>query len=136
MRKEVYLTKLIGSLTKFSRDQRDWSPGDIPYAESDDFSIMLNDSLTPQMKAIIYEIQVEILLGMTYKGRTAPIKNLCQKAMEIYEDNHCPLRRIRVAERLLYLAVLEGDISPEPIDIGAQAIRNLTAMKVRDVVSR
>jgi len=136
MRKEEYLTRLIGSLTRFSRDQRDCSPGDVPHAESEDFSIMLNDSLPVQTKAIIYEIQVDILLGLAHTGQNLLIENLCHKAMDIYGDAQCPLRRVRVAERLLYLAVVEGNISSHSIDLGSSAIRNLTAMKVSHDVRR
>jgi tetratricopeptide (TPR) repeat protein len=129
-KKEEYLTRLVGALTKFSRDQGDWSPGDISTEINEDFSIVLNDDLPPEVRAIAYEMQVNILLGMNFPGQYGVARSLCLKAMDIYQETDYPIRRARVTERLLYLAVLSGNDSDNLLEFGTVIVRSLTTVKV------
>jgi hypothetical protein len=130
MKKEEYLTRLIGVLTKFTRDQSDWSPGELTPAPSDEFSIVLNNNVSIEVKAVVYEIQVHVLLGMTHEGRYAIARNICGKALDIYAEANCTLRRARVLERLLYLAVVTGEDTEDLLALGSSAISSLTSTKV------
>jgi hypothetical protein len=130
MKKEEYLTRLVGVLTKFTRDQSDWSPGEITPVLNDEFSIVLSDTLPVEVKAAVYEIQVHVLLGMTHEGRYTTARNIGRKALDVYTDANCPLRRVRVVERLLYLAVVTGDDTQDLLALGASAISSLTSTKV------
>jgi hypothetical protein len=129
MKKEEYLTRLIGVLTKFTKDQSDWSPGDDIPTINDDFSIVLNDTVPLEVKAMVYEIQVHILLGMTHRGQYTTARRICHQILDIYTDNY-PLRRVRVIERLLYLAIVEGDDMGDLLTLGSSAIATLTSTKV------
>jgi len=130
MKKEEYLTRLVGSLTKFSRDPQDWSPGDVPMELNEEFSIVLNEELPAEVRAIVYEIQIDILLGTTIAGQHDIVVSLCHKALQFYEEHDYPLRRARVIERLLYLAVLSGDQCDNPLELGTAVVRILTSSKV------
>jgi hypothetical protein len=129
MKKEEYLTRLIGVLTKFTKDQSDWSPGDDIPTINDDFSIVLNDTVPIEVKAMVYEIQVHILLGMTHRGQNATASRICRQILDMYTDNY-PLRRVRVIERLLYLAIVEGDEMGDLLTLGSSTIATLTSTKV------
>ena len=133
MRKEEYLCKLIGVLTKFTKEQSDWSPGVDTPETSDEFSIILNDAIPLEVQALIYEIQAHVLLGMTHRGQLATAKKICQKALETYSESDHPLRRIRVVERLLYLAIIDGD-TEAAIHLGATVITFLASAKVGAIV--
>jgi hypothetical protein len=130
MKKEEYLTRLVGVLTKFTRDQSDWSPGEVNPILNDEFSIILSDTLPIEVKAAVYEIQVHVLLGMTHEGHYMTARNICRKALDIYTEANCPLRRVRVIERLLYLAVVTGDDIEDLLALGSDAISSLTSTKV------
>jgi hypothetical protein len=130
MKKEEYLTRLVGVLTKFTRDQSDLSPGEITPLLNDEFSIVLSDTLPVEVKGVVYEIQVHVLLGMTHEGRYITARNICRKALDIYTEAGCPLRRVRVIERLLYLSVVTGDDTEDLLTLGAGAISSLTSTKV------
>lgn len=129
MKKEEYLTRLIGCVTKFTRESSDWSPGEVPAME-DEFEITLSDTTPLEVKAFVYEVQVQILLGMTYKGREACARKIAQKALQIYKETNCPLRGVRIVERLLYLSVLDGEDVQDILNLGSGAIANLTSTKV------
>ena len=126
---EEYLTRLIGVLTKFTKDPNGWSPGDEEPNISDDFSIVLNDTISDEVKAIVYEIQVHVLLGMTHRGQYAMGRKICRQLLDIYSENY-PLRRARVIERMLYLAIIEGSEVGDPLNLGGSAIASLTTTKV------
>jgi len=130
MRKQEYLMRLVGALTRFSKDQQDWSPGEVPMEVDDEFSIVLNEDLPVEVRAIVYELQIDILLGLTIPGQYVLAQTLCHKAMTIYEEGNFPLRRARVIERLLFLAVVSGDITGDHLDLGATIVRALTTTKV------
>jgi hypothetical protein len=134
MRKEEYLTKLIGVLTKFTKDQSDLSPGDDEPLLGDEFSIVLNDTVAVEIKAIVYEAQVHILLGMTYHGQYEAARKICHQILDMYAQ--CPLRRVRVVERLLYLAIVEGNEVEDILALGSDAITTLTSTKVFLIYSR
>lgn len=129
MKKEEYLTRLIGVLTKFTKDQSGWSPGDDIPTINDDFSIVLNDTIPIEVKAIVYEIQIHILLGMTHRGQYATARRICRQILDMYTDNY-PLRRVRVIERLLYLSIVEGDDMGDLLTLGSSVIATLTSTKV------
>jgi len=129
MKKEEYLTRLIGCLTRFTRDQSEWSPGEAP-ALDDEFELTINDTTQPEVKAFVYEVQVHILLGMTHKGRDMSARKIAQKALDIYTETQCPLRRLRVIERLLYLAIMGGGDVEDLLALASEAISTLTATKV------
>lgn len=131
MRKEEYLTKLIGVLTKFTKDQSGLSPGDDEPVLSDDFSIVLNDTIPVETKATVYEIQVHTLLGMTCHGQYAAARKICQQVLEMYSQ--FPLRHVRVVERLLYLASVDGNEVENILRLGSDAIAMLTSTKVSPV---
>jgi hypothetical protein len=130
MRKEEYLTRLTSVLTKFTKDQSGWSPGDEFLSISDDYSIVLNDTVPIEVKAVIYEIQVHVLLGMTHQGQCTTARRICREVLDLYSDTHFPIRRVRVIERLLYIAVVEGDEVGDLPNLGASAITSLTSTKV------
>jgi hypothetical protein len=123
MGKHEYMAKLIGMLTKFTKDRSDWSPGD-PISLDSDFSIILNDAIPVEVKAIVYEIQISILLGMSHQ-RIDVVKGLCEKALAIYEENVFPIRRVRVIERMLYTFMIQGDSFPNALEIGNNALQIL-----------
>jgi hypothetical protein len=129
IKKEEYLCRLIGVLTKFTKDQSDWSPGLEVESLDDEFSIVLNDEIPVEVKGIVYEIQVNILLGMTHQGQYATARKICQRVLEMYNESHCPLRRIRVIERFLYIAIVEGD-HDNILELGSDAITTLASTKV------
>jgi hypothetical protein len=129
MKKEEYLTRLIGVLTKFTKDQSGLSPGDVGPSISDEFSIVLNDTISDEVKGIVYEIQVHILVGMTHRGQYAMGRKICRQLLDIYSDSY-PLRRVRVIERLLYLEIIEGSELGDLLDLGGSAIIALTTTKV------
>ena len=130
MRNEEYMTKLVAVLTRFTKDQGEMSPGDKEMELDEEFSIVLNDDVGVQVKALVYEIQVHVLMEMTHQGRYATAKKIGQKALEIYTEANCPLRRVRVIERLLYLAVVEGEDVDDSLSLGRCAINTLTSTKV------
>jgi tetratricopeptide (TPR) repeat protein len=111
MKKDEYLTRLIGCL-------------------DDEFELTINDTTPPEVKAFVYEVQVHILLGMTHKGRDMSARNIAQKALDIYTQTQCPLRRLRVIERLLYLAIMGGGDVEDLLALASEAISTLTAAKV------
>jgi hypothetical protein len=131
MRKEEYLTRLVGVLTKFTKVQSGWSPGDETPSMNDEFSIVLNDTFPVEVKAIVYEIQVHTLLGMTHHGQYATARRICRQSLDLYDGNQYPIRRVRVIERLLYLAIVEGEESEDLLDLGSTAVTTLTTTKVR-----
>src|SRR5271170_1800105 len=122
MRKEEYLTKLVAVLTRFTKDQCEMSPGDNGTSLDEEFSIVLNDEVGVEAKALVYEVQVRVLVDMTHQGRYATAKKIGRKALEIYTETNCPLRRVRVIERLLYLAVVEGEDVDDSLSLGTTAI--------------
>lgn len=128
--KEEYLSRLVGALTRLHRDcsQSLWSPGDIDCPSDDEFSIVLNETFPVEVKAVVYEIQVHTLLNLGQRGHYSTARSLCYKAMEAYVD--CPLRRARVIERLLYLAILDGESTSELIALGEGVVNLLTCSKV------
>ena len=130
MRKEEYLTRLTGVLTKFTKDQSGWSPGDDFPSVNDDYSIVLNDTVPIEVKAVVYEIQINVLLGMTHQGQYTTARRICREILELYPDTHFPIRRVRVIERLLYIAIIEGDEVGDLLNLGASAITALTSTKV------
>ena len=130
MKKEEYLTRMIGCLTKFTRDMSDWSPGEEP-AMDDEFEITLSDTTPLEVKAFVYEIQVQILLGMTHKGRDVSARKIAQKALDIYNETNCPVRGLRVIERLLYLAITDGEDVHDVLALGSGAITTVTSVKVQ-----
>ena len=130
MRKEEYLTRLTGVLTKFTKDQSGWSPGDEFPSISDDYSIVLNDTVPIEVKAVIYEIQVHVLLGMTHQGQYTTARRICREVLDLYPDTYFPIRRVRVIERLLYIAIVEGDEVGDLLNLGVSAITTLTSTKV------
>jgi hypothetical protein len=83
-----------------------------------------------EVKALVYEIQVHVLVDMTHQGRYATARNIGRKALEIYTEANCPLRRVRVIERLLHLAVVEGEGVDDALSLGASAINTLASTKV------
>lgn len=129
MKKEEYLKRLIGCLTRFTKDQSDWSPEEQPTVD-EEFEITLHDTTSPETKALVYEIQVHILLGMTHKGRHATARKICHKALGIYTEMDCPLRWARVIERLLYLSIVDGEDVKDILDIGTRCIDTLVYAKV------
>jgi hypothetical protein len=130
MQREEYLCRLTGTLTKFTQDQGELSPGvETAPGINTEFSIVLGDSVALEAKALVYEIQIHILLGMTHEGRCAVAKKICQRTLDLYSEVEYPLRRVRVIERLLYLAVVEGD-PMEVMDLGASAVTLLASGKV------
>ena len=130
MRKEEYLTRLTSVLTKFTKDQFESSPGgDFP-SVSDDYSIVLNDTVPIEVKAVIYEIQVHVLLGMTHQGQYTTARRICREVLDLYPDTDFPIRRVRVVERLLYIAIVEGHEVGDLLDLGASAITTLATTKV------
>jgi len=130
MRREEYLTKLVAVLTRFTKDQGEMSPGDNEMELDEEFSIILNDDVAVEVKALMYEIQVHVLVDMTHQGRYATARNIGRKALEIYTEANCPLRRVRVIERLLHLAVVEGEGVDDALSLGASAINTLASTKV------
>ena len=130
MKEEEYLTRLVGALTKFTKDQSDWSPGDVAPSINDDYSIVLSEEHPIETKAAVYEIQVHVLLGMTHQGQYTNARSICHQALDMYTETNCPLRRIRVIERLLYIAVIEGEGIGDLQDLGSSAITTLTTTKV------
>ena len=130
MRREEYLTRLVGVLTRFTKDQGEMSPGDEGVEVDDEFSIVLNNEVGVGVKALVFEIQVHILGDMTHQGRHATAKKIGRKGLEIYTETNCLLRRVRVIERLLYLAVVEGEDVDDALSLGASAISTLTSTKV------
>jgi len=133
MRKEEYLTRLIGILTRFAKQaesESEWSPGDdgvpIPNPE---FSIILEDHVPLEIKAMVYEIQIHILLGMTHPSRYAAAAKLCRHALLMYDDLDCTLRCVRIIERLLYISVVEGDLN-QSLHLADTAIEKLTGKNV------
>ena len=129
MKKEEYLKRLIGCLTRFTKDQSDWSPEEQPDVD-EEFEITLSDTASPETKALVYEVQVHILLGMSHKGTHATARKICHKALGIYTEMDCPLRRARVIERLLYLSIVDGEDVKDILDIGARTIDTLVSTKV------
>ena len=130
MRKEEYLTRLTGVLTKFTKDQSGWSPGDDFPSVHNDYSIVLNDTVPIEVKAMIHEIQIHVLLGMTHQGQYSTARKICREALDLYTENDYPIRRVRVIERLLYIAIVEGDEIGDLLNLGSSAITTLTAAKV------
>jgi len=130
MRKEEYMKKLVAVLTRFTKDQGEMSPGDKEMELDEEFSIVLNDDVEVEVKALVYEIQVHVLLEMTHQGRYTTAKKVGQKALKIYSEANCPLRQARVIERLLYLAVVEGEDMDDSLTLGDNAIHTLTLTKV------
>ena len=130
MRKEEYMKKLVAVLTRFTKDQGEMSPGDKEMELDEEFSIVLNDDVEVEVKALVYEIQVHVLLEMTHQGRYTTAKKVGQKALKIYSEANCPLRQARVIERLLYLAVVEGEDIDDSFTLGDNAIHTLTLTKV------
>jgi hypothetical protein len=129
MKKEEYLRRLIGYLTRFTKEQSDWSPGE-GLTMDDDFEITLSDMTSPETKALVYEIQVHILLGMTHKGRHATARKICHRALDIYTEMNCLLRRSRVTERLLYLSIVDGEDVKDILELGTDVINTLVSAKV------
>jgi len=130
MRREEYLAKLVAVLTRFTKDQGEMSPGDKEVELDEEFSIVLNDDVAVEVKALVYEIQVHVLVDMTHQGRYATAKNIGRKALEIYTEANCPLRQVRIIERLLHLAVVEGEGVDDALNLGASAINTLASTKV------
>lgn len=130
MRKEEYLTRLTGVLTKFTKDQSGWSPGDDFPCINDDYSIILNDTVPIEVKAVVYEIQLHVLLGMTHQGEYTTARRICGEILDLYPETHFPIRRVRVIERLLYIAIVEGDRVGDLMNLGASAITALASTKV------
>lgn len=130
MKKEEYLTRLVGSLTRFTIDQLVWSPGmDAPRVD-DEYSIILNESLPVVVKALVSEIQILVFSSMTHQGQHEMARKICHQVLEIYTENDFPLRRIRVIERLLYLAVVDGNKGGGVLDLGGNVITILASTKV------
>ena len=130
MKKEEYLSRLIGVLTRLHRDchPSNWSPGDI--VETDyEFSIILDEKLPIEVTAVVYEIQIHTVLNLS-RGQHATARSLCHKAMEAYSETNCVLRQARVIERLLYLAVLDGDNAEDLLTLGLGTVSILTSTKV------
>lgn len=133
MKREEYLSRLIGALTRLHRDcyASTWSPGDvIPGEIGDEYSIVLSETLPVEVRAVVYEIQIHTLLGLTAGGHYASARSLCQKAMDAYVDANCPLRHARVVERLLYLGIVEAENASELLTLGAGAVSALISNKV------
>lgn len=129
MKKEEYSMRLVGVLTKFTKDQSGWSPGDDGPSINDDYSIVLNDTIPIEVRAMVYEIQVHVLLGMTHRGQYATARRICRQTLDMYTEEY-PIRRVRVVERLLYLAIVEGDELGDLLNLGSSAITVLTSTKV------
>ena len=130
MRKEEYMTKLVAVLTRFTKEQGEMSPGEKEMCLDEEFSIVLNNDVDMEVKALVFEMQVHVLLEMTHPGRYVTTKKLARRALDIYAEENCPLRRVRVIERLLYLAVVEGEDIDDALTLGASAINTLTSTKV------
>ena len=124
------MTRLVGVLTRFTRDESGWSPGMEESLNDDEYSIVLNETLSVETKSLVSEVQVHILLRMTHQGQYTTARKLCRQTLETYTGLNCPLRRIRVVERLLYLAVINGDTRDDILDLGRGAITILTSPKV------
>ena len=78
----------------------------------------------------IHEIQIHVLLGMTHQGQYSTARKICREVFDLYAENHYPIRRVRVIERLLYIAIVEGDEPGDLLNLGSSAIATLTAAKV------
>ena len=130
MKKEEYLTRLVGSLTRFTINQSVSSPGRDEPRVDDEYSIILNESLPIEVKALVSEIQILVLSSMTHQGQYEMARKICHQVLEMYTENNCPLRRMRVIERLLYLAVIDSDKGEGVLDLGRDAITILVSTKV------
>jgi len=131
VKKEEYLARLIGALTKFTNDQSTASPGDFDdeFDEGHEFALQLSEALSPEIRDLVYEIQVHLLCGMTHAGRIVTARGLCDQALREYGEEF-PLRRVRVMERYLYLALVAGDHPEKFVEMGLTAISLLTSKKV------
>jgi len=127
--KEEYLARLIGALTKFTKTQAA-TPGDFDddFEDENEFCVQLAESLPKEVRGLVYEIQIHLLCGMTHAGRFETAKGLCEKALREYEE--FGLRKIRVVERYLYLAVVGGEPPPRFVGMGMTVISQLTSTKV------
>jgi hypothetical protein len=127
--KEEYLARLIGALTKFTKTQAA-TPGDFDddFDDENEFCVQLAESLPREVRGLVYEIQIHLLCGMTHAGRVETARGLCDKALREYEE--FGLRRIRVLERYLYLAVVGGEDTAKFVEMGLSAISQLTSTKV------
>ena len=81
------------------------------------------------VKALVHEIQVHVLVGMTHQGQYATARRICHKILEMYSDEY-PIRRVRVIERLMYITVVDGNAASETLKLGSEAITKLTTTKV------
>ena len=131
IKREEYLARLIGALTKFTKDHSMASPGDFDdgFDEAREFSLQLSETLSPEIRDLVYEVQIHLLCGMTHAGRIMTARGLCEQALQDYGDEY-PLRRVRVMERYLYLAVVAGDHPEKYIEMALTAVLPLTSKKV------
>lgn len=129
IRKEEYLARLIGALTKFTKTQGA-TPGDFDddFDDENEFCVQLAESLSREVRGLVYEIQIHLLCGMTHAGRVETARGLCEKAFREYDE--FALRRIRVVERYLYLAVVAGEDPAKFVEMGLSATSQLTSTKV------
>ena len=136
MKKEVYLTRLIGVLTCFTKHvETEWSPGDeaARVGVDDHFSITLNENVPLEVQAMVYEIHIHILLGMTHPGRYVVARRICAQAFLLYLECECSLRCVRIIERLLYITVVDGGDIDSVLKYGEKAIDWLTSKQVSPI---
>jgi hypothetical protein len=132
VKKEEYLTRLVGALTKFTKDQSTTaSPGDFDDGfDEGEFSLEVSEALPAETRALVYEIQIHLLCGMTHVTRVITARGLCDKALREYGEENFPLRWVRVVERYLYLGVVGGNDRAKFTEMGLSGISLLTSNKV------